>query len=219
MKKITLFLCMLIIGFANAQNNDQNTTSDKITFEKGSQFININLSLRNTNSELKRPSDGGEVKTFTFSINPSYAYAINDNLFLGIGLGYSRSKRKDGVNNNNVDYDEITTNSYQVFPFVRYYKGIGKKLALFIQGEARYSHFETELNFLNGNKSNDFFFGIRPGLTLMLNKNLALETSIGALGYRTGKSENERNNSESSFNTFEFSLNSSNLFFGLSYYL
>ncbi len=219
MKKITLFLCMLIIGFANAQNNDQNTVSDKLTFEKGSQFINVNLSLRNTNSELKRPSDGGEVKTFTFSINPSYAYAISDDLFLGIGLGYSHSKRKDGVNNNNVDYDEVTTSSYQVFPFVRYYKGIGKKLAFFIQGEARYSHFETELNFLNGTDTNNFFFGIRPGLTLMLNKNLALETSIGALGYRTGKSENEANNSESSFNTFEFSLNSSNLFFGLSYYL
>lgn len=218
MKKITLFLCMLVLGFANAQNNDQSTTSDKLTFEKGSQFINVNLSLRNTNADLKNQSGEGEIKTFTFTINPSYAYAISDDLFLGVGLGYSHSKTKDGVNNN-VVYDEITTHSYQVFPFVRYYKGIGGKLAFFIQGEARYSHFETELNFLNANDTNNFFFGIRPGLTLKLNRNLALETSIGALGYRTGKSENEANSSESKFNSFEFSLNSSNLFFGLSYYM
>lgn len=213
-------MCILFIGFASAQDAQKDdTTLDKLTFEKGSQFINVNLSLRNTNSELKSQSDEGEVKTFTLSINPSYAYAISDDLFLGIGLGYSHSKRKDGINNNNVDYDEITTNSYQVFPFVRYYKGIGKKIAFFIQGEARYSHFDTEVNVIGFSDRDDFFFGIRPGLTVMLNKNLALETSIGGLGYRTGKSKNEANNTKGSYDTFELSLNSSNLFFGLSYYL
>jgi hypothetical protein len=69
---------------------------------------------------------------------------------------------------------------------------------------------------MRSSTSDSFFFGVRPALALMLNKNLALETSIGALGYTTGNSENEPNNSEGSFNNFNFSLNSSNLFFGLS---
>lgn len=218
MKKITLLVCILVIGFANAQ--DDTTTSDKLTFEKGAQFVNANLSLNFANSDFESQSSTQtqEIKTFEFNINSSYAYAVRDNLFLGLGLGYSYSSRKDQPTG--LPEDKVTTNSYQVFPFVRYYKGIGKKIAVFIQGEARYSHFETEVNILNAaSTSNNFFFGIRPGLTLMLNKNLALETSIGVLGYSTGNSENDSNDSESSFNNFNFSLNSSNLFFGLSYYL
>jgi len=52
----------------------------------------------------------------------------------------------------------------------------------------------------------------------MLNKNLGLETSIGALGYTTTNLEDEANNSEIDFNSFDFSLNSTNLLFGLTYY-
>jgi hypothetical protein len=213
MKKITLFLCILTAAFMNAQDD---TTSDKLTFAKGSQFINANLSLNISNSDLEAQTQTQESKNFGFSINSSYAYAISDNLFLGLGLGYSHNKRENDVNG--VSENDVTNNSYQVFPYVRYYKGIGKKLAFFIHGETRYTHFENELNALNSGESDNFFFGVRPGLTLMLNKNLALETTIGSLGYSTGKTENETTSVETSFSGFNLSLNSADLFFGLSYY-
>ncbi|MBC8754284.1 outer membrane beta-barrel protein [Kordia sp. YSTF-M3] len=213
MKKITLFLCILTVAFVNAQDD---TTSDKLTFAKGSQFINANLSLNISNSDLEAQTQTQESKNFGFTINSSYAYAISDNLFLGLGLGYANSTRENELNGA-LD-NEAKTNSFEIFPYVRYYKGIGKKLAFFVQGETRYTNSNTEVNNADIANTDTFFFGIRPGLTLLLNKNLALETSIGALGYTTSTSENESNASETSFNNFNLSLNSSNLFFGLSYY-
>lgn len=214
MKQITLFLCILTVVFAHAQ--DDTTISDKLNFPKGTQFINANLSLSSFKTDTEDDTQIQESKSFGFTINSSYAYAISDNLFLGVGLGYSHNKRETDVNG--VLENDVTNNSYQVFPYVRYYKGIGKKLAFFIHGEVRYTHFENEFNALNSGESDNFFFGVRPGLTLMLNKNLALETTIGSLGYSTGKIENEGTSVETSFSGFNLSLNSADLFFGLSYY-
>ena len=200
--------------FMNAQ--DDTATSDKLTFEKGSHFVNANVALRHTNSDFEIPTQTQESKNFGFSINSSYAYAISDNLFLGIGLGYSSNSSESGFND--TTDSELSNNAFEVFPYVRYYKGIGKKLALFIQGETRYTNSNSEVDNEDTRGVNSFFFGVRPGLTFMLNKNLALETSIGALGYTTGSVDYKRNDSESNFNRFDISLNSSNLFFGLSYY-
>jgi hypothetical protein len=214
MKKITLFAFLLAFAFVNAQDKD--TTTDKLSFAKGSQFINLNLSLNTTNTDVKGTTQTQESKNFGFSINPSYSYAISDNFFLGLGLGYSTNSRENDLNG--VLDNEASTNSFAVFPFVRYYKGIGKKLAFFVQGETRYTHSKNEVNNTNARTTNSFFFGVRPGFTFMLSKNLGLETSVGALGYTTSNIEDEGNNSESDFNTFSFSLNSSNLLVGLSYY-
>lgn len=219
MKKITLLVCLLITAFVNAQDDDK-TTSNKLTFEKGTQFVNMSFSVNSSETDFERQIQDqleiGETQVFGFRVNASYAYAINNNLFLGLGVGYGSNKSETNVNNINVN--ENDSKSYQVFPYVRYYKGIGKKLALFLQGEARYSHFENDFNALNSGESDNFFIGIRPGITFMLNKNFALETSFGALGYRHSKIDNERFNTESTSNSFDLSLNSSDLFFGVNYY-
>ncbi|AXG69181.1 outer membrane protein beta-barrel domain protein [Kordia sp. SMS9] len=219
MKKITLFVCLLCIAFVNAQDDDKNT-ADKLTFDKGTQFVNLNFSLNSSQSDFTQQMQGqignGESDAFGFQINASYAYAISSDLFLGIGLGYSITNLKSEINN--VTQNESDNKSYQIFPYVRYYKGIGKKLALFVQGEARYFRIENDLNSLNNGTSDNFFVGVRPGITLMLNKNLAIETSIGALGYSHRKGESEQLDTETTGNSFGLSLNSSELFFGLNYY-
>lgn len=219
MKKITFVVCLLLIAFVNAQD-DLVGSSDKLTFKKGTQFVNVNFSLNNSESDFQRQIQNqigdGETKSFGFRINTSYAYAISNNLFLGLGLGYSKNDFETEFNN--VTENEAESTSYQIFPFVRYYKGIGKKLAFFVQGEARYSYIENDINSLRNGEFNDFFFGVRPGITFMLSKNIALETSIGALGYTHSKGENVRSNTESTRNTFAMSLNSSELLFGLNYY-
>ena len=214
MKKITLFACLLLIAIVNAQ--DATTTSDKLTFEKGTQLINGSFSINIGNSDLEANTQTQESENFGFSISPSYAYAISNDLFLGLGLGYSNNTRENTLNG--VLDSETKANSYNIFPYVRYYKGIGKKLAFYIQGEARYSYIDSDFNGTNGSTTNRFFVGVRPGITWMLHKNLGLETSIGALGYTTEKVENETTSAEVKTNNFNFSLNSSSLLFGLSYY-
>ena len=131
MKKITLFACLLLIAIVNAQ--DATTTSDKLTFEKGTQLINGSFSINIGNSDLEANTQTQESENFGFSISPSYAYAISNDLFLGLGLGYSNNTRENTLNG--VLDSETKANSYNIFPYVRYYKGIGKKLAFYIQGE------------------------------------------------------------------------------------
>lgn len=215
MKKITCLVLLLSFAFVHAQNDDASTT-DKLSFAKGSQFVNLNVSLQTSNVDSQGSTQTQETKNFGFSINPSYSYAVSDNLFLGLGVGYTYNDREGKING--VVENESNTNSYSIFPFVRYYKGIGKKLALFVQGETRYSYSKSELNQARPRKNDSFFVGIRPGLVFMLNKNFGLETSIGALGYTRSNIDDEAIGTESDFNSFNFSLSSSNLFFGLNYY-
>ncbi|MEM6685564.1 MAG: outer membrane beta-barrel protein [Bacteroidota bacterium] len=219
MKKITLLVCVLCMSFIHGQD-DANNTSNKLTFAKGTQFVNLNFSLNSASSDSERLVQNqielGETESFAFGVNASYAYAINDNLFIGLGLGYSKSDQETKIDNATRQRND--NKSYQIFPYVRYYKGVGKRLTVFMQGEARYSHFENDFNSLNDGEMDNFFFGVRPGVAFMLSKNLAFETLIGAFGYRYAKGENERLNNESTTNEFLFSLNASNLFFGLNYY-
>lgn len=216
MKKITLVVCLLIIAFVNAQDDTKND-SDKLTFAKGTQFVNVNLSLGATDSDFISETQNYNTKRFHFNINSSYSYAISNNLFIGLGLGYSYNKQKQDDRSDVSDFED-KGNTYRVFPYVRYYKGIGKKLAFFIQGETRFSHSKIERNNEENWRTNSLFIGVRPGFTLMLNKNLGLETSIGSLGYASADSENKLNNSNSDSKGFSLSLNTSNLFFGLNYY-
>lgn len=216
MKKITIFLCMLAIGFVNAQNNDQNSSSDKLTFKKGTSLINGGLFFNSTKIETTTTLEQDDTR-FGIGINASYAYAINDNLFLGLGLGYTRNKRENDVPGSPVQ--ETISNTFRVFPYIRYYKGIGKRLAFFVQGEAQFSTGKTENNGEDFIETDSFFVGVRPGLTFMISKCLALETTIGALGYTSNNLENLQSNVKSDAGSFDFSLNTSSLIFGLSYYL
>ncbi len=215
MKKITIFLCMLAIGFVNAQNNDQNSSSDKLTFKKGTSLINGGLFFNSTKIETTSTLEQEDTR-FGIGINSSYGYAISDNLFLGLGLGYTRNKRENDVPGSPVQ--ETISNTFRVFPYARYYKGIGKNLALFVQGEAQFSTSKTENNGEDFIETDSFFIGVRPGITFTISKCLALETSIGALGYTSSNLENFQSNVESDTGSFDFSFNTSNLIFGLMYY-
>ena len=164
----------------------------------------------------RQPSQTQEESRFGIGINSSYGYAISDDLFLGLGIGYSHNTRKVEVTANPTS--EFKINRFNIFPYIRYYKGIGKRLAFYVQGEVQYSKATTELNGSDFLDTDGFFVGVRPGLTFMLSKCLGLETSIGALGYTSSNTKNLDNNDDSDTREFNFSLDSTNLIFGLSYY-
>jgi outer membrane protein W len=215
MKKITLLFSMLAIVFAHGQNDDTNAT-DNLTFAKGSQFINLNIFFVTSNADQEVGTESQNSKDLGVSINPSYSYAVSDNLFLGLGVGYTFAD--NDVTSTFLDDRNTTDSGYSIFPFVRYYKGIGKKLALFVQGEARYDYSKSEFNDTSTDTRSEFFIGVRPGLVFMFSKNFGFETSIGALGYTTVNTEDEGVNQETDIKSFSFSLDSTNLMFGLNYY-
>lgn len=216
-KNIIVFLHILIIGFVNAQDVQENP--EKLTFNKGQKFINGNLSVSFSNGDVSGNNQIEDMNQFNTSINTSFAYAINNNLFLGIGLGYGHAQGESNRNNQGIiNEGSFTNRAYQVFPYIRYYKGVGKKMSLFLQGEGRYSYTEGDQNIINSSSTKSIFVGIRPGFVYMLTNSLALESTIGSLGYLNSKLESQQNDGEGEFNTFSLSLNMSNIFFGMSYY-
>jgi len=215
MKNITLLFCMFAIGFVHAQDNHQDASSDKLTFTKGTNMINgglfFNTSKIETTSTLEQ-----EDSRFGIGINSSYGYAISDDLFLGLGIGYTHNKRENNVPGSPTD--GTTSNSLRVFAYIRYYKGIGKRLSFFVQGETQFSKSTNERNGDTTIETDSFFVGVRPGLTFMISNCLALETTIGSLGYSSSNLENKQSNTKSDASNFGLSLNTSNLVFGVSYY-
>ena len=213
MKKYIYYICLLLVAFVDAQEVDTKDV-DILSFDKGTQFVNTNLSARISDGKIRSLNDDTitEYNRESFSIRGSYAYAIANDLFVGVGLRYGHWSNTNDSSNPASD-SKSSSNLYGIFPYVRYYKGVGKKLALYLQGETSFRH----VNF-DWENTNSFSVGLRPGITFMMSKNLAFETSLGFLGYFSNSSEEEGRISESNSKAFRASFDSSNLLFGLNYY-
>lgn len=213
MKKLLIITFLLMFGIIIGQEKEENLNIQKGTWNLGGTF-----SLNNSNSEFDSNTSKNENDQFYIGFYPRVGYAINNNLIIGLGLGYEYIDDKtyySGIEN----YDS-NQNTLVIFPYIKKYFNINEKFSFHLQGEFRVSKSWTDskdlININSNETSNSLFVGIRPGITYFLTKKFALETSIGALGYSTGKHEND--NGEGKFNSFNFNLNSNNLLFGLSYY-
>ncbi|GFD74597.1 hypothetical protein KUL113_40170 [Tenacibaculum sp. KUL113] len=212
MKKLLLSTMLFALSFAYGQEKKEN---EKLTIEKGTWYVGGNVSLGHTNSEFEDSPNTS--KYFNFNFSPKIGYTFNDNLILGLGLGYGYTESESGNTTNN---QVNTTNHFRVFPYIKKYFPVGKKLTISLQGEFRYSYSEYEKNDVlnsNGGHTNEYFIGVRPGITYFLNKNLALEANIGTLGYNNA-TQKSGSPSKRTWSSFNFNINSTDLMFGLSYY-
>ncbi|WP_046745667.1 outer membrane beta-barrel protein [Kordia zhangzhouensis] len=214
MKKITLFALLFTFAYVNAQEKKEGS-NDKLTFEKGSCLLSGGFFLDTTKIE-NSGAVTQENDQFGIGFNTLYGYAVKDNLFIGLGVGYSHNKNESSSPGTNTQ--ELTANTFRIFPYVRYYRGIGERLSFFVQGETQFSKGKSEFNTNDDIKTKGWFIGVRPGLTYMFSDKLAIETTIGSLGYTTSNAKNSQNGAESDRDSFGLSLNSSNLVFGLTYY-
>ncbi|WP_405606961.1 outer membrane beta-barrel protein [Polaribacter sp. Asnod1-A03] len=197
MKKLILITAILFYGITNAQ-------------EKGTWVFGGELNFSNGENDYQDSTS--DFKAFRVTAKTGYVFT-KTNLELGLGLGYSTSK------NESYDY-ENKYNSYTISPYIKKYLPINDTFSFFLQGEVAFSNYNREEsgNYSNDIDRNDLFIGIRPGFVFFVTKNIALNANIGALGYNTNKYETD-NLTEVKSNSFNFNLNSSNLIFGLSYYL
>ncbi|MGK0325968.1 MAG: hypothetical protein ACJA1D_001313, partial [Polaribacter sp.] len=101
----------------------------------------------------------------------------------------------------------------------RKYFPVNENFSFFLQGEVAFSSVNSESNnSLTENEGNSIFTGIRPGFVYFVTKNVALNSTIGALGYSYFTNERDGMKTLES-NNFTFSLASSNIMFGIAYYL
>ena len=161
----------------------------------------------------------------SFHFHLIWVMQLKKNLIVGLALRYSRFNREAISRNDSlISFSGTGENTtLGVAPYLRGYLPVGDRLAFYAQFETNF--FKTtsksedkipEPDFFE-NESRSFFVGVRPGVTFFISERFALETVIGSLGYTQGKFEDTADR-ETKSEGFSFNLNSSEIFFGLSYY-
>lgn len=219
MKAFLFFTSIFVYTLGFAQESEEKQIIEKATWTiSGSTSLSFQNN-ENTSNQLEITS---ESDSDAFLIAPSFGYALSDNLVVGSRLQYQNVK-SDGTSilPSTTSSSVATNESIGLIPYIRGYKGIGKELSLYLQGEVGYNRFwgmdQQDNQPVRKSDGNTLLIGIRPGITYFLGKKLAFEASYGFLGYSftERKIDGER---YSKTNNFSLNLNTSDLLFGLAYY-
>ncbi|CAL2091146.1 outer membrane beta-barrel protein [Tenacibaculum sp. 190524A02b] len=224
MKKV--FLIVMILGFGIANGQEKN---NKKTISKGTWHLAGGISLNSSNNSYENFdfNQQADSDSFGFNFSPKIGYTISNNLVVGLGLRYgyhqheNRNIDNSTLNNNSTNVN----NSFTIAPYIKKYFSISERFLLSLQGELSYLYSQSKLkNSINNRENKNGFdrysIGIRPGVTYFVSKNIALEANLGFLGYTTSSPKNyENRNVKASNNNFSFNFNSSNIVFGVAFYL
>jgi hypothetical protein len=123
-----------------------------------------------------------------FNVQPGFGYFIQDNLAIGTGLIYNLSR----THSNGAVQEK--GHGLGINPFLRYYKFIGEKVALFGQGGASLTKFTYRNQLLDpsggiAGTRQELYATIMPGLSFFPTSRLGLQFTLGQLQW--GKSDTE----------------------------
>lgn len=213
MKKLLLITFLAIYGTSVAQETEIKRVIPKDTWSIGGS---LNIGSSKTENFEVNQDDNTYSKGFSFGFIPKIGYTIANDLTVGLGIGMEYAKSEDNYN------DEESTNKslgYIINPFIRKNFGAGKNLSLFLQAEGRYSLYERKYSDSDSyeDPSKRLFIGLRPGLNYFLSNKIALEATIGSLGYNYSsyKYDIDSASSKRESNTFNFDLSTSNINLGV----
>ena len=220
MRKFLLATLMLTTAMTMAQEQDDSL----LTIPKGTWILGGNLSFFNNTSDNDFSDDfsrNSERRNFAFS--PRVGYSFSDNWTVGLVSEYFVQKgENEGIAPDGaVSSGESKSESLSLAPYVRRYFGISKNLGFFAQGEVGISKAWSE-SINSGldrstSEQDGFFMNLRPGLIFFPTKNLGFETSIALLRYSEFNRE-DSSGAVSEDRSFNVNLNTTNLFFGVSYF-
>ncbi|NLR91713.1 MULTISPECIES: hypothetical protein [Flammeovirga] len=178
---------------------------------------------------------------FNFQASPFFAYFLKDNFAIGGRFTYKRSgmdmDQMDIILDDDLSFSingahQISHTFYSTF-FIRNYLSLGKsnRFGLFNEVRVSYGYGQSKETVAGStpqetvgvySTTNEFNIGVAPGMVAFINDMVALEVSIGVLGF-TNKwiqqtenqvEEGSRRTSKANFDIDIFSLN-----IGLSFYL
>ena len=148
---------LVIVSAANAQ------------LKKGDLIVGgsvgLTLDIRESESvNFWGVSTGGTNVDVTFSINPGVSYMLTDNWCIGGGLGLSVSPGGTSV--------------FTIGPSGGYYVPFNKTIGMMNSVNMGFGVVESAFA---------FSFGYTPGLLISLSDKMYLSTSLGSLGYNSGR--------------------------------
>lgn len=133
-------------------------------------------------------------KTTSYTIAPEVGYSLNEKWDIAAALNYSHSKQGD-----------LKNTSWAIEPYARYTFAESGIVKFFVEGGFGYGNVETENAGVKVDGS-QLYVGVRPGIKVDVNDNLAVVTKLGFLGYE---------DVEDTRTSFGFNVGSNDLSLGL----
>lgn len=167
MKKITLLALLLCLTFgANAQEFFPKTADQHEEEHAAKVFLGGAITF------WSNPED----KTLKLDLCPEVGYMFNDMWGVGMLLGYEHEKEKE-------EGTTITSTSFKVSPFARWYYVHKGPFNLFLDGGVGFDWGKSKIKEVKTNR-HGFEMGIRPGACVDLTEGLCLCLRMGFIGYR-----------------------------------
>jgi len=187
--------------------------------EIGKKFIGGQLNISEEDRSWESSSKGSHDQ-FDFSFRPNCGYFIKDNLAVGADLNFTNSTTHYVYEN--VDDSKIKSNTYGLGVFARRYVSIYDNFKFFLNGRIGYDYTRESYDSGNGDNTshtNQISLGVAPGLVYFVNSHISIESQFGSLYYTHSDGVSEENSdAKSHSNDYGISLNTTSLYFGLSYY-
>jgi hypothetical protein len=180
MKKLFLLLLpgmLFLAGTAEAQ------------LQKGTTHFGATISADGSGAKIKTPPSPTQYtnKVSSHNIAPSIqaGWMIRDNRMFGLRLGSEISLKNTKFQDVGPFY-KIYTNSYSLSlsPFIRQYKPINAKWALFLQSGVEGSYIWSKFKVDDGTEKNDGYrvgLYVLPGITYWVSPRFAIESDLRLL--------------------------------------
>ncbi|QAA82037.1 hypothetical protein EI546_10010 [Aequorivita sp. H23M31] len=171
MKKVILLSAIFIIGMTEMANAQ---------IEKGNLMLGADLGsglVSQTSTGLFGFNFGlNEGAGFDIGLSPKVGYFIKDNFMVGgiVNFGFSKSAEYDGFSTRTTTYGIQALSRYYLSPGEKGIDNFLKYGRFFLEGNAGIAG----VNVKDGPTTNGFAYGVGPGYSYFVTKNVALETTL-----------------------------------------
>jgi outer membrane protein len=148
----------------------------------GKIFAGGNISVQtSTNKDKNGGTTEVNNKTFSYSVGPFAGYFLSDKIAVGLGLdigGYV-NKYPNSFN------DKSTSFGVGINPFARYYL-LGENMGLFLEADITAGFGKNKMfagDVSTSRNYNSFGTSVTPGFYYYISPKLAVEATIGSIGY------------------------------------
>jgi hypothetical protein len=152
---------------------------------QGSVLLGGSINFSSYNESRKDDFHSIESKTTNFNISPTVGYFVANRVAVGSSVGYIYSLSK-------YNSDMLVRGmGFSVAPFVRYYKLLGDKAAIFGSASVNYARYTAKGSNVHQDftktpyKRTDTDYGaaFTPGLTYFVSSKIGLEATLGSIGF------------------------------------
>ncbi len=156
--------------------------------EKGTGYLGATISFNG--SHFKFPEQSAAINRL--AVNPSLQFGkfIRNNVMVGVGIGsshdfYSVIDESQGSSVN----QKMNTNEFYLSPYIRHYKSLNAKWAIFLTSSARVSIIKSKRDDGTSTNNDDGYavgLNVKPGLAYWITPRFSLESDINLLSLDAG---------------------------------